>query len=178
MLLRRPTAGGGRLLRTRRQQQAACCPQRSRMIRTSALHVGQETDKDAIARALGYPYARPDSSFLWVTGPRGPPAGAAYTFSDAAWQPPSGWGGSLAPLLDLQVSPAAGSDAEQHTSRCVCGGGEARAVPGASHAHRVGVGEPPQTLTGDLLPSALRQQPERCARGTRRAAAVPRRAGG
>eukprot|EP00775_Hariotina_reticulata_P001048 gene1048-1384_t len=50
----------------------------------------------------GYPYARPDSSFIFCNG-------RPYTFPCRSWVPPAQWGGSLQPLLQLQVAAPDGS---------------------------------------------------------------------
>eukprot|EP00879_Flechtneria_rotunda_P014637 GHRR01015296.1.p1 GENE.GHRR01015296.1~~GHRR01015296.1.p1 ORF type:complete len:383 (+),score=106.09 GHRR01015296.1:506-1654(+) len=61
------------------------------------LVVCDETMQQRIDRAKGYPYARPDTSYIFCNG-------AAYTFCDNSWVPPSKWNGSLEPLLQLQVT--------------------------------------------------------------------------
>jgi hypothetical protein len=55
----------------------------------------------ALARAKGYPYSRPDTSFLFVNGTH---AAGAFTFPDASWIPTENWGDSLEPLLRMQVA--------------------------------------------------------------------------
>lgn len=61
-----------------------------------------ETPAQALERAKGYPYPRPQTSFIFVNGPSS--GAGAYTFDNSAWVPPSSWGGSLDALMGLQVT--------------------------------------------------------------------------
>lgn len=61
----------------------------------------QKSDK--LRGDAGYPYARPQTSFIFVNGP-GSSSPAAYTFDNAAWVAPSHWQGSSDHLMGLQVT--------------------------------------------------------------------------
>lgn len=64
--------------------------------------VANATTAERLARAKGYPYARPSTSFIFCNG-------AAYTFADSDWVTPSQWSGSLQHLLQLQVTAPDGT---------------------------------------------------------------------
>ncbi|KAF8063801.1 NSE4A [Scenedesmus sp. PABB004] len=105
---------------TRRRPAAAARAAGSGVRRAAAMVVRCETTAQRVARALGYPYPRPDRSFVFVNGGAGGPA--ALTFNDSDWQPPAAWGGSLEPLLGLRVTGpggAAGSLADALATRGV-----------------------------------------------------------
>lgn len=68
--------------------------------------VANATTAERLARAKGYPYPRPSSSFIFCNG-------VAYTFDDSAWVTPSQWQGSLEHLLQLQVTAPDGSSSSR-----------------------------------------------------------------
>ncbi|KAF6265604.1 hypothetical protein COO60DRAFT_1623787 [Scenedesmus sp. NREL 46B-D3] len=84
------------------KQQSSACTTVPPRLQSSRVVVANATTAERLARAKGYPYPRPATSFIFCNG-------AAYTFDDSAWVTPSQWHGSLEHLLQLQVTAPDGT---------------------------------------------------------------------